>query len=43
MQVHPMTQPEQVLEDQLVAQLVGQGYAQVAVTGLVLKRAMKVA
>jgi type I restriction enzyme R subunit len=30
--VTPITQPEQVLEDQLVAQLVGQGYARVAVT-----------
>ena len=30
--ITPITQPEQVLEDELVAQLVGQGYAQVAVT-----------
>jgi type I restriction enzyme R subunit len=29
--VTPITQPEQVLEDRLVAQLAGQGYAQVAV------------
>lgn len=28
----PMTQPEQVLEDELVAQLVGQGYTRAAVT-----------
>ena len=28
----PMTQPEQVLEDELVAQLVGQGYTRTAVT-----------
>ena len=27
-----MTEPEQVLEDKLVAQLVGQGYTKVAVT-----------
>ncbi len=28
----PMTQPEQVLEDELVAQLIGQGYTRTAVT-----------
>ena len=27
-----MTQPEQVLEDELVAQLIGQGYTRAAVT-----------
>ena len=30
--VIPATQPEQVLEDQLVAQLIGQGYTRAAVT-----------
>jgi type I restriction enzyme R subunit len=30
--VTPITQPEQVLEDQLVAQLIGQGYTRAAVT-----------
>lgn len=30
--VVPMTEPEQVLEDKLVAQLIGQGYTKVAVT-----------
>lgn len=30
--VVPMTEPEQVLEDKLVAQLIGQGYTNVAVT-----------